>query len=94
MEFTTPQQHNEYLVGRLLTIACKARPSLESHFRKFMNRPDLLLPMMWTHSPKLTRVLRRSEEVSAIMNEMTACEPLFNLPSNGNALVMGSYHQK
>jgi hypothetical protein len=23
------------------------------------------------------------------MNEMTACEPLFNLPSNGNALVMG-----
>jgi hypothetical protein len=46
MEFTTPQQHNEYLVGRLLTIACKARPSLESHFRKFMNRPDLLLPMM------------------------------------------------
>jgi hypothetical protein len=87
MEFTSPQERNEYIVGRLFTIACKSRPSLEGHFWKYARRPDLLFPMMC-----LKAKLWHNSRAQEIVNEMEPCEPLFHLPSNGGALIMGMHH--
>ena len=95
MEFKTLQERNAYVVGELLAIASKVRPAMGTHYNKFLDRPDLLFPQFWVGHKAVRNHFLHDPNVSAIMEEMTACVPLFpDRLTSGNLVVMGSYHRR